>query len=152
LRALALDKTGTITFGKPAVTDVVSLQPGPINRVLQLAAAGGALGPPGVARHRATGRVRHLEVSDFAALAGRGVQGRIAGNCCTWAITAWCTSWASAARSWRRAACFRKQGKTTTVLCREGQPQLLLAVADTVRPSSKEAVAELQALGVRSSC
>ncbi|MFX7090415.1 cation-transporting P-type ATPase, partial [Acinetobacter baumannii] len=89
------------------------------------------------------------EVSDFAALAGRGVQGRIGGQLlhlgnhrlvhelgqCSPELEA-------------RLQAFEKQGKTTSVLCRDGQLQLLVAVADTVRPSSKEAVAELRALGV----
>jgi Cd2+/Zn2+-exporting ATPase len=151
LRALALDKTGTITFGKPAVTDVVSLQPGADQQaLLQLAVSLAARSDHPVSRAIAQQEeFVTLEVSDFAALAGRGVQGRIAGQLlhlgnhrlvhelgqCSPELEA-------------RLQAFEKQGKTTTVLCREGQPQLLVAVADTVRPSSKEAVAELQALGV----
>lgn len=151
LRALALDKTGTITFGKPAVTDVVSLQPATDQQsLLQLAVSLAARSDHPVSRAIAHQEdIVTLEVSDFAALAGRGVQGRIAGQLlhlgnhrlvhelgqCSPELEA-------------RLQAFEKQGKTTTVLCREGQPQLLVAVADTVRPSSKEAVAELRALGV----
>ncbi|MBB5390981.1 MULTISPECIES: heavy metal translocating P-type ATPase [unclassified Herbaspirillum] len=151
LRALALDKTGTITFGKPAVTDVVSLAPSADqDALLQLAVSLAARSDHPVSRAIAARQgAAALEVSDFEALAGRGVRGRIGGELyhlgnhrlvhelgmCSPALEA-------------RLQAFEKQGKTTTLLCRGAKPQLLVAVADTVRPSSREAVADLQQLGV----
>ncbi|MFJ3058491.1 heavy metal translocating P-type ATPase [Herbaspirillum sp. NPDC087042] len=151
LRALALDKTGTLTFGRPQVTDVVSLNTDSEQAaLLQLAISLAARSDHPVSRAIAAQESgTPLEVEQFAALAGRGVQGIIGGQLfhlgnhrlvhelgqCSPALEA-------------RLQEFEKQGKTTTLLCRANRPELLIAVADTVRPGSKQAVAELRALGV----
>jgi Cd2+/Zn2+-exporting ATPase len=151
LRALALDKTGTITFGRPQVTDVVSLNTDSEQAaLLQLAISLAARSDHPVSRAiAAQDGGTPLEVEQFAALAGRGVQGVIGGEMfhlgnhrlvhelgqCSPALEA-------------RLQEFEKQGKTTTLLCRANRPELLIAVADTVRPGSRQAVAELRALGV----
>ncbi|MBV8623122.1 MAG: heavy metal translocating P-type ATPase [Herbaspirillum sp.] len=151
LRALALDKTGTLTFGRPQVTDVVSLNTsGEQQALLQLAISLAARSDHPVSRAiAAQDGGTPLEVEQFAALAGRGVQGVIGGESfhlgnhrlvhelgqCSPALEA-------------RLQEFEKQGKTTTLLCRANRPELIIAVADTVRPGSRQAVAELRALGV----
>ena len=80
LKAIALDKTGTITEGKPQAGGLVSCWPRRHRRGHGRTAgrsAGGALRPPGVARDRGRPRGRTaVEVEDFEALAGRGVQAR----------------------------------------------------------------------------
>ncbi|MFJ3045693.1 heavy metal translocating P-type ATPase [Herbaspirillum chlorophenolicum] len=151
LRALALDKTGTITFGKPVVTDVLSLAPSANQEVLlQLAISLATRSDHPVSRAIAAQEgAAALEVSDFEALAGRGVRGRIGGelyhlgNHRLVHELGMCSPELEA-----RLQAFEKQGKTTTLLCRGAQPELLVAVADTVRPTSREAVAELRQLGV----
>ncbi|KAF1044180.1 MAG: Cadmium-transporting ATPase [Herbaspirillum frisingense] len=151
LRALALDKTGTITFGKPVVTDVVSLDPvADQDALLQLAISLAARSDHPVSRAIAgQDGAAPLEVEDFEALAGRGVKGRIGGqlyhlgNHRLVHELGMCSPELEA-----RLQAFEKQGKTTTLLCRGAHPELLVAVADTVRPSSKEAVADLRRLGV----
>ncbi|HZG20135.1 MAG TPA: heavy metal translocating P-type ATPase [Herbaspirillum sp.] len=156
LRALAVDKTGTLTFGKPRLTDVVSLQAGADQQaLLQLAVSLAARSDHPVSRAIAVQEENQedrqaLEVQDFAALAGRGVQGRIdgqllhLGNHRLVHELGQCSPELEA-----RLQGFEKQGKTTTLLCRDGRPELLMAVADTVRPSSRQAVSELQAMGVQ---
>ncbi|MDR6586563.1 heavy metal translocating P-type ATPase [Herbaspirillum frisingense] len=160
LRALAVDKTGTLTFGKPRLTDVVSLQAGADQQaLLQLAVSLAARSDHPVSRAIAVQEERQeerqedrqaLEVQDFAALAGRGVQGRIdgqllhLGNHRLVHELGQCSPELEA-----RLQGFEKQGKTTTLLCCDGRPELLMAVADTVRPSSRQAVSELQAMGVQ---
>lgn len=156
LRALAVDKTGTLTFGKPRLTDVVSLQAGADQQaLLQLAVSLAARSDHPVSRAIAVQEESQedrqaLEVQDFAALAGRGVQGRIdgqllhLGNHRLVHELGQCSPELEA-----RLQGFEKQGKTTTLLCRDGRPELLMAVADTVRPSSRQAVSELQAMGVQ---
>ncbi|WP_343586994.1 heavy metal translocating P-type ATPase [Herbaspirillum sp.] len=151
LRALALDKTGTITFGKPAVTDVAALDNGADQAaLLRLAVSLAARSDHPVSRAIAAQQdAAALEVSDFEALAGRGVRGRIdgelyhLGNHRLVHELGMCSPELEA-----RLQTFEKQGKTTTLLCRGARPDLLVAVADTVRPNSREAVAELQQLGV----
>jgi Cd2+/Zn2+-exporting ATPase len=151
LRALALDKTGTITFGKPVVTDVISLDAGVDQpALLQLAVSLATRSDHPVSRAIAAQEgVVALEVTAFEALAGRGVKGLIdgesyhLGNHRLVHELGMCSPELEA-----RLQAFEKQGKTTTLLCRGARPELLVAVADTVRPSSREAVAELKQLGV----
>ncbi|WDZ94802.1 heavy metal translocating P-type ATPase [Herbaspirillum sp. WKF16] len=151
LRALALDKTGTITFGKPVVTDVISLDAGVDQpALLQLAVSLATRSDHPVSRAIAAQEgVVAREVTAFEALAGRGVKGLIdgesyhLGNHRLAHELGMCSPELEA-----RLQAFEKQGKTTTLLCRGARPELLVAVADTVRPSSREAVAELKQLGV----
>jgi Cd2+/Zn2+-exporting ATPase len=90
-----------------------------------------------------------LEVEDFSALAGKGVQGRIGG-----------TIWSLGNRRWMQerglwtdavevaAAAHEAQGRSLTLLADTTAVRSLFAVADTVRPQAVQAVAELRALGI----
>jgi Cd2+/Zn2+-exporting ATPase len=161
IKALALDKTGTLTLGKPRVTDVQLVQPvaaGDGSRLLQLQRLAGSLASRSdhpvsgaVAAHwQGLGHAGNLfEVSAFEALTGRGVQGSIDGrqfylgnhrlvhemDICSPALEA-------------RLSALESEGKTTVVLCSATEPLLILAVADTVRGIAAEAVARLHAVGV----
>ena len=155
LKALALDKTGTITHGKPVVTDVQLLSEGDEARLLTHAASLALRSDhpvsAAIAAHWKTQQAEAIaeDVGDFKALTGRGVQGRIGdsafylGNHRLVHEMGMCSPELEA-----RLQLLEKQGKTTTILCRDGQAQLLLAVADTVRDSSLEAIAQLKSLGV----
>ncbi|EJM97916.1 heavy metal translocating P-type ATPase [Herbaspirillum sp. YR522] len=153
LRALALDKTGTLTHGRPAVTDIATLDAGAdADALMQLAVSLAARSDHPVSRAiaatAADGTARR-EVDQFEALAGRGVKGVIDGQ--AWHLgnhrlvheLGHCSAALEA-----RLQALEQQGKSTTVLCREGQPELVIAVADTLRPTSGDAVAELRRLGV----
>src|SRR5450830_1138877 len=159
LKALALDKTGTITHGKPVVTDLQLLtQESEEQLLLQAASLALRSDHPVSAAIAAHWQSRQAgiaatstpaAVTDFEALTGRGVKGRIGGSefylgnhrlvhelgMCSPALE-------------ERLQVLEKQGKTTTILCRDGHVQLLLAVADTVRDSSRDAIAQLRQLGV----
>ncbi len=155
LRSIALDKTGTITQGRPEVTDVVALT-GDADSALHLAASlanrsdhpvSGA-----VSQHWRGGRARQMlaSVVDFEALAGRGTKGCIDGK---WYYLGnhrlveelgICNS-----ATEEVLARLESEGKTAVVLCDETAPRLAIGVADTVRESSKAAIDELQRLGIR---
>jgi len=154
IKALALDKTGTITHGKPIVTDVQLLSDGDQALLLQQAASLALRSDhpvsAAIAAHwtqQQQGRAD--DVADFEALTGRGVKGRIGdsefhlGNHRLVHEMGMCSPELEA-----RLQLLEKQGKTTTILCRDGRVQLLLAVADTVRDSSRDAIAQLKQLGV----
>jgi len=155
LKALALDKTGTITHGKPVVTDLQLLSDGDETSLLTHAASLALRSDHPVSaaiaalwKNQQTEAIAE-DVSDFEALTGRGVQGNIGGSAfylgnhrlvhelgmCSPALE-------------ERLLALEKQGKTTTILCRDGKAELLLAVADTVRDSSRDAIAQLKKLGV----
>lgn len=150
LKVLALDKTGTLTQGRPVLTDVQALQ-GSEDEVLALAIALSSRSDHPVSRAiAARGKGALQEVSDFQALQGRGVEGRIAneryrlGNHRLVEESAACSPDLEA-----RLDALEAQGKTAVVLVRGDVPIGIFAIADQVRAESVEAVAQLKQLGVR---
>lgn len=153
LKSIALDKTGTITHGKPVLTDVIPIASITRDDALRIAASLDALSEHPVAAAIVTGYGNrpHATVSGFEALTGRGVKGDIDGK--TYYIgnhrlaeeLRVCTP--ELERTLDR---LEIEAKTAVVLATAGAALAVLAVADTVRSSSKEAVAALKALGVAS--
>lgn len=154
LELLALDKTGTLTHGKPVQTDSLHLleTPEPEHAIWAASLAARSDHPVSraLAQHAAEqGQALH-EVEDFAALPGRGSKGRVdgkllhIGNHRLVEDLGLCS-----AQLEERLEALERQGKTVVVLCDEQRALMLFAVADTVRQTSREAVAELHGLGVR---
>ncbi len=151
---LALDKTGTITHGKPVQTDFEQLSDLDLTTVRVLAASLAARSDHPVSLALAQAAVRDgigtKQVDDFAAIPGRGVQGVIEGTfyrlgnhrlieelgVCSPELEA-------------RLETLERQGKTVIMLTDGAQVLALFAVADTVKDSSRAAVAELHELGVK---
>ncbi|WP_447652097.1 heavy metal translocating P-type ATPase [Pseudomonas abietaniphila] len=149
---LALDKTGTITHGKPVQTDYVLLDDAVGERAVAISAslAGRSDHPVSQAIATAFGKDGHLPVEAFEALGGRGVKGEVEGRVyhlgnhrlvhesglCSPALEA-------------RLEALETQGKTVVLLFDETGPLALFAVADTVKDSSREAIVQLHALGVK---
>ena len=153
LRWLALDKTGTITHGKPAQTDFVTwrgaLTAGSRSLAASLAARSDHPVSKAVAQAATAEGVALLEVTDFTALAGRGVRGRIDGE--TYHLgnhrmleeLGHCTPELE-----QRISMMEAEGKTVVTLVGANGAQALIAVADTIKDSSKSAIGELHALGI----
>ncbi|MBN3814861.1 heavy metal translocating P-type ATPase, partial [Paraburkholderia sp. Ac-20347] len=158
LKAVALDKTGTLTRGQPALTDAFALGALSVDEALRLAASLDDASTHPVARAVVAGwRTRDaqstqgalLAVDDFAVLNGLGVKGRIAGE--VWHLgnhrlvesLGVCSPDLEA-----RLATLETQGKTAIVLCSPREAVALFAVADAVRPESADAVRTLKQLGV----
>lgn len=151
LRAVALDKTGTLTHGKPEQTDFHILANGEATQyqTLALSLASRSEHPVSQALVRATPTLSAQEVDMFEALPGRGVQGQVAGNrvrlgnhrmieelgLCSPALE-------------QRLDQLERQGKSVVMLTDDTQVLALFAVADTVRTSSRNAIAELHGLGI----
>lgn len=154
LRWLALDKTGTLTRGKPVQTDLDVVEPvsqaGQSSALILSSLASRSDHPVSRALAQAAAGTRFLEVSDFQALAGRGVSGRIGEE----------TFYLGNRRLMRelgvltpeietRIDAFETAGKTANALS-DGQRVLALAaVADTLKPTSAAAIADLHTLGVK---
>lgn len=151
---LALDKTGTLTHGKPTQTDFVVLNGYDAAEVRSLAISLAQRSDHPVSRAlteaaQADGVPLHT-VTDFEALPGRGTQGIIQGKLyhlgnhrliheqgrCSDALEA-------------RLSALEEQGKTVVLLTDAQQVHGLFAVADTLKNSSREAIAELHALGIK---
>ena len=150
---LALDKTGTLTHGQPEQTAFETLGTLSASRCRQLAAALAQHSdhPVSQAIHRAASRddIVAIQVDGFEALAGRGVCGEIDGK------RYWLGNQRlvqelepSHAELELRLTQLEQQGQTLVCLLDEQQVLALFAVADTVKQSSRAAIAELHQLGV----
>ncbi len=154
LKWLALDKTGTITHGKPVQTDFAVLNGGDATAVRSLAASLASRSDHPVSRAVAQAAqadgVALIEVEDFEALAGRGTKGSInvtlyyLGNHRLIHEQGRCSDALEA-----QLSVLEKQGKTVILLADEKNVLGLFAVADTVKDSSRQAIAELHALGIK---
>ncbi len=153
LRWLALDKTGTITHGKPAQTDFVTwgnaLASDSRSIAASLAARSDHPVSKAVAQAAQTDGVALLDVAEFNALPGRGVQGQIngatyhLGNHRMLEELGQCTPELE-----QRIAALETAGKTVVMLVGAKAVHALFAVADTIKDSSRSAIAELHALGI----
>jgi Cd2+/Zn2+-exporting ATPase len=149
---LALDKTGTITHGKPVQTDYVLLDDTVGEQAVAISAslAGRSDHPVSQAIATAYGKDGHLQVEVFEALGGRGVKGEVngrlyhLGNHRLVHESGLCSPELEA-----RLEALESQGKTVVLLFDETGPLALFAVADTVKDSSREAISQLHALGVK---
>jgi Cd2+/Zn2+-exporting ATPase len=151
LKAIALDKTGTITEGKPRLVEwkVLGTAIDPALAEHIAAALSGHSEHPVSHAIAATLEANSVQVKNFTALAGRGVQAEIDGVAyvlgnhrliedrgqCSPALEATLRT-------------LEEAGRTVSVLASEAGALALFAVADTIKPSSKLAVAELVALGL----
>ncbi|SDW74190.1 heavy metal translocating P-type ATPase [Pseudomonas sp. NFACC08-1] len=151
---LALDKTGTLTHGKPVQTDYVALDPSVETTAPALAASLAARSDHPVSRAIANAAVdKHLAqqvVDNFEALAGRGVRGDIGGQ--TYHLgnhrlvedLGLCSPELE-----EKLFALEKQGKSVVLLLDATGPLALFAVADTVKDSSREAIRQLHDLGIK---
>ncbi|VVE44479.1 heavy metal translocating P-type ATPase [Pandoraea communis] len=155
IRAVAVDKTGTLTRGEPRLTDVVPLGETSHDDVLTLAAALDAQTTHPIARavvdgHTQAGLGALPPVTDFEALVGMGVKGRVGqtlyylGNHRLIESLGVCNANVEAELDRLEA-----QARTAIVLASETQALAVLAVADTLREESREAIARLTQMGVR---
>jgi Cd2+/Zn2+-exporting ATPase len=151
LKAIALDKTGTITEGKPRLVDwgVVDESTDAATAEHIAAVLAGHSDHP-VSRAIAAGlKPNSIEAHNFTALAGRGVQAEV--NGVVYAVgnhrlveeRGQCSPELEA-----RLKQHEEAGRTVTLLATPKRVIALFAVADTIKPSSREAVASLRALGI----
>ncbi len=167
VRAVAFDKTGTVTAGRPVLVgserfgddgaaDVAAALAGRSDQPVSKAIAAGIAPKGTVGKAGATGTAGAAalpadlpDVQDFTALPGRGVEGRIHGA--TWFLGNRRLAqerglWTEAVEA--AAAAHESQGRSVTLLGDAQGVRALFAVADTLRPQAAEAVAELRALGI----
>jgi len=156
LNTVVLDKTGTITLGKPAVTDITLLD-GRIsdeNQLLQKAASAekGSEHPVGkaiVAEAESRG-IELFKPEQFKATAGMGVQARIDGRQVMIGKPGWfADNGIDIAPSENMIRQLQSKGKTVMVVVQDNQPYGLISVADTVKPDSAEAIRDLKAQGLK---
>ncbi|MDO9165574.1 MAG: heavy metal translocating P-type ATPase [Rhodoferax sp.] len=152
IKAIALDKTGTITQGKPTLvaTEVLSTQYDE-SQVKRWAAdlSGHSDHPVSRAIAEGLGIQGNGSLEDFQAVPGRGIAARtdgislVLGNHRLIEDRGLCSPQIEA-----RLAEHEARGRTVTMLASDSQVLAIFAVADTIKDSSREALAQLHALGV----
>ena len=153
INTVVLDKTGTITTGKPQLTDIKTYNDVTETEALQLAASAERGSEHPIARaivERAVERKIVLaQPENFQAQVGRGLVAEVrnkkilVGNVKLMQENNIDTEIAK-----NDAAEFAATGKTLMYITVDGNIAALMAVADTVKPSSKEAIAKLNGLGI----
>ncbi|MCC6314170.1 MAG: heavy metal translocating P-type ATPase [Thermomicrobiales bacterium] len=150
---IVLDKTGTLTRGKPAVIGVVSRDGMSEAELLRLAAAveigsEHPLGEAIVARAREAG-LAPPTADEFRSITGKGVTARFDGRDIALGNRALMTDLgASLDGLAARAEELAQRGATPMFVAVDGVAVGLIAVADTLKPESREAVAQMKALGL----
>jgi Cu+-exporting ATPase len=151
---LVVDKTGTLTVGRPELTTVAAAEGFTEADVLKAAASleRGSEHPLAaaiLAGARARGG-RALPVEGFNATAGGGVEAVLEGRDIALGSSRFAESRATVPDIWKeRADALRKQGETVVFLVDAGRFAGLVSVADPVKPSAPEALRVLEAEGVR---
>jgi len=153
LQTLIVDKTGTLTEGRPVVTDIVAFAGASRAELLHTAASleQGSAHPLARAVLDAANAegIAAARVAQFASVPGKGVQGVIAGASAT-SMLGSLDYLADNGVVVPREACAAMQsaGKTLIAVASGGRALGILALADAVRASSAEAVARLQSAGI----
>ena len=152
VKTVVLDKTGTITEGKPKVTDIYPINCDK-NHLLQIAATIEAKSehPLAVAvcEYATKNRIETLQTSSFEAVSGKGIVATmdadryLAGNMRFMAENAIDTDNISAV-----VDSFAQDGKTPLVFAKNGSVIGVIAVADTLKANSKEAIQDLADMGL----
>jgi P-type Cu+ transporter len=148
---IVLDKTGTVTSGRMALAGVALADGTDREEALTLVGSLEDAAEHPIARALAAAAPRRLAVQDVQALPGLGVQGTVAGHDVLAGRPALLAergmALPPALEEARRAA--QARGRTVVAAGWDGRARALLEVADAVRPTSAEAVAQLRALGLR---
>ncbi len=152
IKAVAMDKTGTLTKGKPVVTDVHAFR-GSENELLQIAFSIEKLSEhplsQAIVQKASEKGIKSLEVKDFRSIAGYGAQATISGK----------TVWIGRPellphevldeKSLSQMSELRTQGKTVIVVGNDREFLGFIAVRDEIRPEAKEVIKRLHALGLK---
>ncbi len=152
---VVLDKTGTVTTGKMTLVNVVTEPGTDADELLRLAGALEDASEHPIAQAIAKGATQETgstlpAVEGFTNLEGKGVQGVVDGHALLVGRESLLAEWSLrlSAEVAAAKAQAESEGKTVVAVGWDGAARGILIVADTVKPTSKEAIAQLKALGL----
>ncbi len=154
VQVVALDKTGTVTKGEPKVTDIVTADSVEENELLRIAAALESKSEHPLAKAvMAYSRERSIaaeDVTDFTALVGNGISAVLDGKKLTGGSLKFIGDSFNISDTLKSTAeKLSEEGKTPLLFAREDKIEGIIAVADTIKEESPQAVKELQNMGIR---
>ncbi len=150
---IVFDKTGTLTIGKPTVTDIIITGNSDEQEVISLIASVEKWSEHPLAHaiveYAEEREVRVPDPDDFNSITGRGVRGKVAGSVIEVGNDAFMAeSNVDVSELEPHVALLQQQGKTTIFVAKDHTPLALVAIADTLKPNSAEAVEHLQKMGI----
>ena len=154
VQVVALDKTGTVTKGEPKVTDIVTADGVEENELLRIAAALESKSEHPLAKAvMAYSKERSIaaeDVTDFTALVGNGISAVLDGKKLTGGSLKFIGDSFNISYTLKSTAeKLSEEGKTPLLFAREDKIEGIIAVADTIKEESPQAVKELQNMGIR---
>ncbi|MFA6194479.1 MAG: heavy metal translocating P-type ATPase [Patescibacteria group bacterium] len=151
VKIIALDKTGTITSGQPAVTEIITLTYDS-KKIITLAASleNNSEHPlaQAVIAYAKQENTSLLEVIEFSAVSGQGVSGLIEGKKYHLGNVRMMQA-LGAILPMDKIMTLEKEGQTSMILSEEKNILGIIAVADTIKPGAAEAISELKRLGLK---
>lgn len=153
LQIVALDKTGTITAGKPEVTDIIPAQGVESEELIRLAYAIELKSEHPLAKsivqYASEKKIEARQVSEFKVLAGNGLTGIVDGHQVYGGSNTFIKTLTSIDSNLQaKSDELANQGKTPLFFARDGKLLGMIAVADVIKEDSAQAVKELQNMGI----
>ena len=153
IKRIALDKTGTVTSGEPRVTDVIAADFVGADELVKIAYSIEKMSEHPLAKAVVTyaeeKKMTPYDVSGFGVLVGSGLEGRLDGKYVLGGSGELMRSRDMiSSELFERADALAEQGKTPLFFAFDGEIIGIVAVADTLKPDSKSAIARLDKMGV----
>jgi Cu+-exporting ATPase len=153
VNTVLLDKTGTLTRGEPAVTDILAVAPSSEEEILRLAASAERVSEhplaQAIVKAAAERKLKTSRASDFVALPGLGIEASVGGKKIMLGnLKLMKEKGISLNGMGEQADKLFNEGKTVMFLNLSGNTIGLIALADTLKPNAKEAVQAIQQMGI----
>lgn len=154
IKAIALDKTGTITLGEPKVKSIVFDAEADENELLTFAYSLEKQSEHPLSRaiieHCEEKSIPSLPVSSFEAVAGNGLEGTVDGAAIRGGNAAFISKFAEIPQNLKNEADkLASEGKTPMFFSKNCKVLGIIAVADTIKPDARESISELKKMGIR---
>lgn len=149
INAVLLDKTGTVTKGKPEVTDVIELKEGFMAEVISAEKNSEHPLAEAIVEYGKNKEIEWLDAESFSAIPGHGIEAVVNGkNILVGTRKLMKEKAVSIDQHEQTMSNLEAEGKTAMLAAADGELVIIIAVADTVKDSSKEAIKRLSYMGI----
>ncbi|GGE34046.1 copper-exporting P-type ATPase A [Pullulanibacillus camelliae] len=152
LRAILLDKTGTITKGEPEVTDFISYTGESLDLLSRVVAAESASEHPlaqAIMDYGIKQKADKLEATGFEAIPGKGIKAQVNGRSIQIGTRRLFGEDQVSEAQLTQLSDLEAEGKTAMLVAVDTRISGIIAVADTIKDSSRQAISDLKALGIK---